>query len=42
MAKRAINFNAGPAGVPLDVLKIVHDELLDYRGTGISIMEHIC
>jgi phosphoserine aminotransferase len=39
MTKRAINFNAGPAGVPLDVLKIVRDELLDYRGTGISIME---
>ncbi len=39
MTKRAINFNAGPAGVPLDVLNIVKDELLDYRGTGISIME---
>jgi phosphoserine aminotransferase len=39
MAKRAINYNAGPAGVPLEVLKIVQEELLDYRGTGISIME---
>ena len=39
MTKRAINFNPGPSAVPLDVLKIVQDELLDYRGSGISILE---
>lgn len=39
MTKRAINFNPGPAAVPLEVLKIVQEELLDYRGTGISILE---
>jgi len=39
MAKRVFNFNPGPATLPLDVLKIVQDELLDYRGTGMSIIE---
>ena len=33
MAHRIINFNAGPSTLPLDVLKIVQEELLDYRGT---------
>ncbi len=36
---RIFNFNAGPSTLPLDVLKIVQDELLDYRGTGMSVME---
>ena len=36
---RTVNFNAGPAAVSFEVLKKVHKELLDYRGTGISIME---
>jgi phosphoserine aminotransferase len=39
MVKRNVNFNPGPAAVPLEVLKIVQEELLDYRGTGMSIME---
>jgi phosphoserine aminotransferase len=39
MVKRNINFNPGPAAVPLEVLKIVQEELLDYRGSGISILE---
>src|ERR1035437_537648 len=39
MAKRSINFNPGPAAVPLEVLKIVQGELLDYQGTGMSILE---
>jgi phosphoserine aminotransferase len=38
-AKRAFNFNAGPAALPLSVLERMHDELLDYRGTGMSVME---
>lgn len=37
---RAHNFNAGPAALPLEVLEQARDELLDYRGTGMSIMEH--
>jgi phosphoserine aminotransferase len=39
MAKRVFNFNPGPSTLPLDVLKIVQEELLDYRGTGMSIIE---
>ena len=37
--KRAFNFNAGPAALPLSVLERVREELLDYRGTGMSVME---
>lgn len=39
MAYRVYNFNAGPATLPLEVLEIVQNELLDYRGTGMSIIE---
>jgi len=39
MVKRNVNFNPGPAAVPLEVLKIVQEELLDYKGTGLSILE---
>ncbi|HME90806.1 MAG TPA: aminotransferase class V-fold PLP-dependent enzyme, partial [Myxococcaceae bacterium] len=37
---RMINFNAGPAGLPLPALERARDELLDYQGSGMSIMEH--
>jgi len=36
---RALNFNAGPGALPLPVLERVREELLDYRGTGMSVME---
>jgi len=39
MAKAIVNFNPGPAAVPREVLQIVQSELLDYRETGISILE---
>ena len=39
MVKRVVNFNPGPAALPLEVLKKVQEELLDYQGTGISILE---
>lgn len=39
MVKRVYNFNAGPATLPLPVLEKAQSELLDYKGTGISIME---
>jgi phosphoserine aminotransferase len=39
MEKRAYNFNAGPAALPLEVLKQAQEELVDYRGIGMSIME---
>jgi phosphoserine aminotransferase len=38
-ANRAFNFNAGPAALPLPVLERIREELLDYRGTGMSVME---
>ncbi|MGM0506670.1 MAG: 3-phosphoserine/phosphohydroxythreonine transaminase [Bacteroidota bacterium] len=37
--KRIHNFSAGPATLPLDVLKRVQSELVDYRGMGQSIIE---
>ncbi len=36
---RVHNFNPGPAGLPLEVLEQVQAELLNYRGTGMSVME---
>lgn len=38
-AKRAANFNAGPGALPLPVLERIREELFDYRGTGMSVME---
>jgi phosphoserine aminotransferase len=37
---RAINFNAGPAALPLSALERAQKELLDLAGTGMSVMEH--
>lgn len=37
--KRAFNFSAGPAVLPERVLLQVQKELLNYGGTGISILE---
>jgi phosphoserine aminotransferase len=37
--KRAFNFNAGPAALPLSVLEHIREELLDYGGSGMSVME---
>ncbi|HSV55735.1 MAG TPA: aminotransferase class V-fold PLP-dependent enzyme, partial [Magnetospirillaceae bacterium] len=37
--KRVINFNAGPAAIPLEVLETAREEMLDWRGTGMSVME---
>lgn len=39
MGKRALNFNAGPAALPLSVLEEIQAEFLDYKGTGMSITE---
>lgn len=36
---RVYNFSAGPAVLPEAVLKEAADEMLDYRGTGMSVME---
>lgn len=39
MTKRVFNFNAGPAALPLPVLEEIKAELLDYNGSGMSVME---
>lgn len=39
MMKRVYNFNAGPSAMPLDVLKAVQAEFLDFNHTGMSIVE---
>jgi len=33
------NFNAGPSALPLAVLERIREELLDWRGAGMSVME---
>jgi len=38
-ATRVHNFGAGPAVLPIPVLEKVQAELLDYAGTGMSVME---
>ena len=37
--KRAYNFNAGPSALPLSVLEKAQEELVNFRGTGMSVME---
>ena len=37
--ERVYNFSAGPAVLPESVLQEAADEMLDYRGTGMSVME---
>lgn len=37
---RVINFNPGPAALPLAALELAREELLDYQGSGMSIVEH--
>ncbi len=39
MTKRVHNFNPGPAVLPLEVLQQAQAEMLDYKGTGMSVME---
>jgi len=38
-AQRAFNFSAGPAILPLDVLKQAQEEMLDWHGSGMSVLE---
>ncbi|MBK8233362.1 MAG: 3-phosphoserine/phosphohydroxythreonine transaminase [Candidatus Eisenbacteria bacterium] len=39
MSHRVHNFNPGPAALPLPVLEQVQRELIDFQGTGMSILE---
>ena len=36
---RVYNFSAGPAALPLEVLEQARDELIDWQGGGMSVME---
>ena len=36
---RVYNFSAGPAALPLAVLERARDEMTDFAGTGMSVME---
>ena len=36
---RVFNFSAGPAVLPEEVLREAADEMLDYKGCGMSVME---
>ncbi len=36
---RVFNFSAGPAALPLRVLERARDEMVDYQGSGMSVME---
>ena len=39
MSNRVYNFNPGPAALPLEVLEKAQSELLNYRDSGMSVME---
>ena len=39
MSNRTYNFSAGPATMPVPVLEEIRDELLNYRGAGLGVME---
>lgn len=39
MSRRVVNFGAGPAMLPDDILEIAREELMDWQGTGMSVME---
>ena len=39
MAARIFNFSAGPAMLPAEVLARAGDEMLDWQGSGMSVME---
>ncbi len=39
MTKRVFNFNPGPAALPLTVLEQVKMEMLDFNGSGMSVLE---
>jgi len=39
LVQRTFNFNAGPSALPLTVLEKAQQELLNFRGSGMSIME---
>ena len=41
MPNRIFNFSAGPAALPEEGLEQARDEMLDYRGTGMSVIDFV-
>ena len=39
MSERVYNFNPGPAVLPLDVLKQAANDVVDYQGSGMGLIE---
>ena len=39
MYERTYNFSAGPATMPEAVLEEIRDEMMNYRGSGMCVME---
>ena len=39
MYDRTYNFSAGPATMPVEVLEEIRDEMMNYRGSGMCVME---
>lgn len=39
MTKRIVNFSAGPANLPLEILEIAQKEFVNYANEGMSVME---
>ena len=39
MYNRTYNFSAGPATMPVSVLEEIRDEMMNYRGSGMCVME---
>jgi len=39
LSNRVYNFSAGPATLPLAILEQIRDELTDWNGSGMSVME---
>ncbi|KAJ1671930.1 hypothetical protein EV182_007366, partial [Spiromyces aspiralis] len=39
LSDRVFNFSAGPSTLPVEVLEQARDDLLNYKGTGMSVME---
>ena len=39
MMERVYNFSAGPSMLPLEVLEKAASEMLNYKGSGMSVME---
>ncbi|HBT72337.1 MAG TPA: 3-phosphoserine/phosphohydroxythreonine transaminase, partial [Lysinibacillus sp.] len=39
MTQRAYNFNAGPSALPQEVLEKAQEQLVNFRDSGMSIME---